>query len=124
MKEKNASLNLKIPESTYRRLKLHSAMSDETISGIVTRLVMAHLKDVVIREVAPQPRSHVPTRMEECSSWLEDVLGAGTRAVHEIIDMAEEAGFSKSTLYRAKEKFDVNEFELHGRRHWQLNFPD
>lgn len=69
-------------------------------------------------------RAAKPLRVDECRKWLEDTLGAGTQAVHELIDLAEETGFSKPTLYRAKEKLDVNEFELHGRKHWQLNFPD
>ena len=65
-----------------------------------------------------------PTKVAECLKWLEDLLGSGSHAVTELIDLCEEAGFNKAALYRAREKMDINEYEVGNRKHWQLNFPD
>lgn len=59
-KEKNVRLSLRVSAATARRLKLHSAMGDETIPGIVSRLVMTHLKEVVVTEVDPPPPARGP----------------------------------------------------------------
>lgn len=64
-------------------------------------------------------------RLEECVEWLRGVLDAGGSVrVSVIRRQSDERGFSSKTLYRARDVLLVNEFELEGKKWWQLTADD
>ncbi len=54
-----------------------------------------------------QQRGPKAEKLEECCDWLQEFLRAGERPANEVMEAAEEAGFSKGTIRRAKESCGV-----------------
>lgn len=72
-----------------------------------------------------QGGAQTPTKVLRCQEWLYALLDAeGSVRVSEIRRRAETEGHinpgSATTLYRAKDRLNVNEFELDGKKFWQL----
>lgn len=68
-----------------------------------------------------------PTKREECQTWLMDVLAKyGELRPAELVEMAQEEGFSERTVYRARSKLGEQILDTQGHRHpnntWAL--PD
>jgi len=72
---------------------------------------------------APKGGRKAPKR-DACAAWLKDCLAGGIQAVCDLIDQAEDAGYSKGTLYLAKAKLDIDEFRMGSTLHWRLNVPE
>lgn len=75
--------------------------------------------------VAPEPDAHPPqkakvSRLEECVEWLREQLDVGNGRVSDIRTESDAKGFSSKTLYSARDRLRVYEFELEGRKWWQL----
>jgi hypothetical protein len=59
-------------------------------------------------------------RLEQMEDWLCNELADGPRKVHELRTEAEEAGFSSTTLYQAKNNLPIREFESQNYKTWEL----
>jgi hypothetical protein len=60
-----------------------------------------------------------PSKVKQCVEWLTEELASGSVSVKAMIDKAEEMEFGRNTLYAAKDKMDVDEFEMGGRKFWR-----
>jgi hypothetical protein len=64
------------------------------------------------------------SKILRCQEWLYAILDAeGSVRVSEIRRRAEAESYQTGTLYKAKDRLNVNEFELDGKKFWQL-MPD
>jgi hypothetical protein len=59
-------------------------------------------------------------------AWLKEFLGPTPKKVKAVIEQDEKDGYAKGTVYRAKEKLRVHEFEDGERcnKWWRLTKPD
>jgi hypothetical protein len=65
----------------------------------------------------PQPY-HQPTKAEECSAWLTNLLEeSGATRPQEIVERAEAEGFSRRTVYRAREALGKRIVDTEGHKH-------
>ena len=65
----------------------------------------------------PQPYRQ-PTKAEECSAWLVSLLGeSGATRPQEIVAQAEAEGFSRRTVYRAREILGEQVIDTEGHKH-------
>lgn len=55
-----------------------------------------------------------------CQEWLFDWLSEGPKRVSITRNEAEGEGYTVSTLYRAKDKMEIEEFKLEGYKWWRL----
>jgi hypothetical protein len=60
------------------------------------------------------------SRLEEVVEWLHDYLAAAPARVHQVRTDAEGKGFSTRTLYKAKDRLVLGEYELEGKKWWRL----
>lgn len=124
----NVGLNLRVDAEAARRLKLHSAVGGGTISAIVSKLVLENLMNLVVVDGEPSPEeaaSSLPAsrRVADCVRWLADTLDAKPRYVMDVVEMAEKEGFSRATLYRARDEMPVVTVKLgpNQRSAWQID---
>ena len=72
----------------------------------------------------PAHRYQEPTKSDDCSEWLVDMLGAGPMAPKEIVERAEDRGFNRRMVYRAREQLGSRIRSTEGRRspenEWEL----
>ena len=59
-------------------------------------------------------------KFAECVEWPRVHLGTGPKGVGNTRTLAEQAGFSARTLYRAKDRLDVEEYRVQSRKWWRL----
>ncbi|MFN2167816.1 MAG: AAA family ATPase [Anaerolineae bacterium] len=65
----------------------------------------------------PQPYRQ-PTKTEECSAWLVSLLEeSGAARPQEIVEQAEAEGFSRRTVYRAREVLGEQVIDTEGYKH-------
>ena len=69
-------------------------------------------------------RRRSPTRREEAAGWLAGLLAAGPVASKEVEERAWEAGFSRRTLFRAKEEAGVVTFLPRYHSAWMWRLPN
>lgn len=62
-------------------------------------------------------------RADKTGGWLREKLKEGPRKVAELISAADEGGISRGSLYRARERLGVEEYELEGRKYWEVPVP-
>jgi hypothetical protein len=62
----------------------------------------------------------VPVKLEQCVEWLRKHLSLCPKPVRIIRTEAEKVDFSANTLYRAKDKLGVEEFEAEKKKWWKL----
>lgn len=62
----------------------------------------------------------MPSRLRECTEWLQHVLKIGPKKVGYIRSEAERKGFSTKTLYKAKDSLPIDEYKEEGNKWWQL----
>lgn len=58
--------------------------------------------------------------VDRCCEWLKEQLIGGSLKVHMLREGAEAEGFSSKTLYAAKQRLQLEEFESQGRKWWRL----
>jgi hypothetical protein len=72
-------------------------------------------------EAAPDTAAQGKTsRVDEVIAWLQEYLAVGPARVHQIRTDAEAKGFSTKTLYKAKDKMILGEYEADGKKWWRL----
>jgi hypothetical protein len=59
-------------------------------------------------------------KVTEAADWLSDRVKSQPRPVNRLRAEAEQAGFSARTLYRAKDKLELEEYEAEGKKWWKL----
>ena len=65
------------------------------------------------------------SKVLRCQEWLYALLDSeGSVRVSEVRRRAEAEGHSSKTLYTAKDRLNVNEFDLDGKKYWQLIADD
>ena len=90
-----------------------------------------HPSGVYIKWSAEPPQTYQePTKSDECAQWLLDTLEDAHRPMtpKEIVEKAAEFGFSRRTLYRARETLSAQIHNTLGRNHpdntWELRSGD
>src|SRR3990167_2200429 len=72
----------------------------------------------------PAHRYQEPSKTDDCSEWLVDMLGSGPMAPKEIVERAEDRGFNRRMVYRAREQLGSRIRSTEGRRspenEWEL----
>src|SRR5262249_27625222 len=64
------------------------------------------------------------SKVDVAAAWLGDFLAKAPQRVHIVRREAEDAGIQPGTLYRAKDRLRVEEFEdAEGKKLWQLPTP-
>lgn len=73
---------------------------------------------------APKPY-HEPSKAELCAAWLQDQLAPGPLSLQELCSMGELEGYSKPTIWRARQLLGTRIIDTDGRQSphnkWQLN---
>lgn len=77
-------------------------------------------------EVAQEPGMGASRKAKSgaAESWLSSELDNCSRRVSELRTAAETVGISAGSLYRAKEKLDIVEFVVEGKKWWRLTSKD
>ena len=66
----------------------------------------------------------IPTKIQACMSWLQDLLKSDPKRVSHTRNEAELAGFDAKTLYKAKDRLGVEQFEeADSKKWWKLPSP-
>jgi hypothetical protein len=63
-------------------------------------------------------------RVDEAAEWLQERLGTADIASATIFEEAEEAGFNRNLMYRAKDKLQVKARKLGYGGQWFWRMPD
>ena len=73
---------------------------------------------------APAQRYMEPTKSDNCSNWLVELLSAGPMAPNEIVEQAGDRGFNRRMVYRARELLGSRIRNTAGRKspdnEWEL----
>jgi len=73
---------------------------------------------------APAQRYMEPTKSDNCSNWLVELLSAGPMAPNEIVEQAGDRGFNRRMVYRARELLGTRIRNTAGRKspdnEWEL----
>jgi hypothetical protein len=83
-------------------------------------------KGVMLRYGEPPQRYQEPTKVNECAEWLFQTLTEAGEPIKpgDIVVQAKEAGFSRATVYRAREVLGDSIRDTESRRHpqnaWEL----
>lgn len=83
----------------------------------------AKLEDIL----NPSNLGRAARRREDCEEWLREQLAGGPIAVAELVDRAEQAGFSERTLRRACKSLGVDRERVGGfgqEGRWTVRLPD
>jgi hypothetical protein len=65
-----------------------------------------------------------PSKVRQCSEWLEDALSANPQRVGDLRNDAENRGFDPACLYRAKKHLKIIETVVQGYKWWALRMDD
>jgi AAA domain len=71
-------------------------------------------------ELIPKKRGPVPEKLEECKKWMTERLTPNPAMVKDVRRDAEQANFSPTTLYGARDALGVEEYTLERRKWWKL----
>jgi hypothetical protein len=82
----------------------------------------------VLRYTQPPVAYRPPTQAEACAAWLVDLLAATNKPLKpkKMVQAAKEAGFGRSTLYRARHLLgdrivETGQDARDPTRHWRLD---
>jgi hypothetical protein len=73
--------------------------------------------------VEPEPsqtRKPDTTQLRACQDWLSEWLSGGQQRVSNTRTEAELHGFPAGTLYRAKDRLEIEEVVLEGKKWWRF----
>jgi RecA-family ATPase len=99
----------------------------ELLAQQLFRVVWLEETEVTDRDLARARRSsggeRQSPRIEEAAQWLSEFLAAGARLSEEVFAEGAKKGFSKDSLYKAKEKIGVNATSKGFRGKWEWSVP-
>ena len=78
----------------------------------------------IVRQPAGVNVAAKESRIKAAAEWLTGLLKNGSMKVSVVRDAAETKGFSTKTLYAAVEMLSLHQFEMQGRKWWQLTSED
>ena len=64
-----------------------------------------------------------PSKLDDAEEWLEDFLATGAKLSTEIFERGQEEGYSKNTLYRAKDSLGIETKKLGLEDGWEWKLP-
>jgi hypothetical protein len=71
----------------------------------------------------PRKRGKVAFKLGACKEWLAEQLRPGPVRVKDVRDLAADAGYVSTTLYKAVGQLEVVEYSIDGRKWWRLPDP-
>jgi hypothetical protein len=70
------------------------------------------------------PASPKNPRLMLAAAWLKARLNGCAIRVRDLISEAEQEGYNKQTLYRAKDTLSIDEIETEGKKWWRVRSDD